>query len=86
MVRKNVASLGGGQPLTINYNTLISQMQTITGNFNMSVNVSRSLTRLKSLYISCIKSFTVSSATDLDGLNTEVVGNKEWNVFVSPMF
>ena len=44
-------SLSEGTPLYINYNTLISQIQTISGNSNLNVNVSRSLTRLKSVFV-----------------------------------
>ncbi|MFM7984730.1 MAG: hypothetical protein ACKPKO_35945, partial [Candidatus Fonsibacter sp.] len=35
-----IKSLSEGKPLSINYNTLISHMQTITGNTNLHVNIS----------------------------------------------
>jgi hypothetical protein len=54
-------SLSEGNPFNINHNTLISQMQTITGNYNRNVNVSRSITRLKSVFASLIKSLSGAS-------------------------
>ncbi|MFM7985611.1 MAG: hypothetical protein ACKPKO_40495, partial [Candidatus Fonsibacter sp.] len=63
--------------LSINYNTLISQMQTITGNSNLHVNVSRSLTRLKSVFVSLAKSFTGASATALGSTLQNNPGSKE---------
>jgi len=50
-------SISEGKPLNINYNTLISQIQTITGNSNLNVNVSRSITRLKSVFVSLSKTY-----------------------------
>jgi len=70
-----IKSLSEGNPLSINYNTLISQMQTITGNYNLNVNVSRSLTRLKS--VSLAKSFTSTSATTLGRTLQTHQGSKE---------
>ena len=52
-------SISEGKPLNINYNTLISQIQTITGNSNLNVNVSRSITRLKSVF--CVFSKNITS-------------------------
>ena len=70
------------KPLNINYNTLISQMQTITGNYNLNVNVSRSLTRLKSVFVSLSKSYTGASATALRRTTITHPGSKEWNDFL----
>ena len=39
-----------GKKLTLNYNTFISQYQTITNQTDFSINISRSLTRLKSVF------------------------------------
>ena len=36
--------------LTLNYNTFISQYQTIAGQKNLSINITRSLARLKSVF------------------------------------
>lgn len=82
-------SLSEGTPLYINYNTLISQIQTISGNSNLNVNVSRSLTRLKSVFVSLIKNLTPDASTEagvLERRNRTHVGSKVWNEFFSPMF
>ena len=44
-----------GKSLPINYNTLVSQMQTILGQEKPSINVSRALTRLKSVFVTLEK-------------------------------
>ena len=82
-------SLSEGTPLYINYNTLISQIQTISGNSNLNVNVSRSLTRLKSVFVSLIKNLTPDATTGggfLNRRNIDHVGSKVWNEFFSPMY
>ena len=83
-------SLSEGTPLYINYNTLISQIQTISGNSNLNVNVSRSLTRLKSVFVSLIKNLTsdadAGAGGSLDRRNKDHVGSKVWNEFFSPMY
>ena len=79
-------SISEGKPLNINYNTLISQIQTITGNSNLNVNVSRSLTRLKSVFVSLIISLSGASATSCLRLATNHVASKDWNEFYSPMY
>ena len=43
-----------GKALPINYNTYISQIQTVSGT-DIAVNVSRSVTRLKSIFVNFIK-------------------------------
>ena len=65
---------------------MISQIQTIIGNSNLNVNVSRSLTRLKSVFVSLIKSLSGASATSLLRLATNHVASKDWNEFYSPMY
>ena len=42
--------LKGGKKLTLNYNTFISQYQTIIGQTDISIHITRSLTRLKSVF------------------------------------
>jgi hypothetical protein len=82
-------SISEGKPLNINYNTLISQIQTITGNSNLNVNVSRSITRLKSVFVSLSKSVpNVAAAPDAFFSRTIIShpATKEWNSFYSPMF
>ena len=44
-----------GKSLPISYNTFVSQMQTITGQDAPLINVSRALTRLKSLFFPLAK-------------------------------
>lgn len=63
--------LGGGF-LPINYNTFISQMQTVNGQ-KLGVNVSRAVSRLKSIFVSLQKDFP------------GYAGAKNWNTFWSPM-
>ncbi|MFM7983682.1 MAG: hypothetical protein ACKPKO_30595, partial [Candidatus Fonsibacter sp.] len=46
-----------GKKLTLNYNTFISQYQTITDQTDFSINISRSLTRLKSVFVSLWKNY-----------------------------
>ena len=81
-------SISEGKPLNINYNTLISQIQTITGNSNLNVNVSRSITRLKSVFVSLSKSIPNVAAAHGAFLRTIIShpATKEWNSFYSPMF
>ncbi|MFM7986885.1 MAG: hypothetical protein ACKPKO_46985, partial [Candidatus Fonsibacter sp.] len=69
--------LEDGKKLTLNYNTFISQYQTITDQTDFSINISRSLTRLKSVFVSLWKNYTVSP-------RTTVVASKIWNDFFSP--
>ena len=44
-----------GKSLPINYNTFVSQMQTIVGQIKPNVNVTRALTRLKTVFITLDK-------------------------------
>lgn len=67
-----------GKSLPITYNTFISQMQTVAGQDNPLINVSRAITRLKSVFVT---------------LHKESVGEREsrrgikiWNDFFSPMW
>ena len=64
-----------GKSLPINYQTFSSQMQTIQDMQKPNVNVTRALTRLKTVFVTLDK--TIESA--------ERPGAKPWNVFWSPM-
>ena len=69
-----VKYLLGGNALAINYNTYISQMQTVAGQQN-SVNITRSLSRLKSIFISHYMGWRYP----------EGIIHKEFNTFYHPM-
>lgn len=64
-----------GLSLPISYQTFVSQMQTIENTQKPNVNISRALTRLKSVFVSLVK--------DQEG--TLAPGRKEFNTFFSPM-
>ena len=66
-----------GKSLPITYNTFISQMQTIAGQDNQLITVSRVITRLKSVFVTLSKDFA--------GNREDMVGRKCWNDFFSPM-
>ena len=66
-----------GKSLPISYNTFVSQMQTIAGQNAPLINVSRALTRLKSVFVSLAK--------DYGGNRAVLLGRKPWNDFFSPM-
>jgi hypothetical protein len=66
-----------GKSLPISYNTFVSQMQTITGQDAPLINVSRALTRLKSVFVTLAKDY----AAPRDAFT----GRKPWNDFFSPM-
>ena len=71
--------MNAGKSLPINYNTFVSQMQTIINEKKPSVAVTRALTRLKSVFVTLDK--------DLSGLQKiEDPGRKSWNTFWSRMF
>jgi hypothetical protein len=67
-----------GKSLPITYNTFISQIQTIAGQDNPLVTVSRAITRLKSVFVTLNKDY---SSTE----RAKLVGHKFWNDFFSPM-
>ena len=64
-----------GKSLPINYQTFVSQLQTIENTQKPNVNISRALTRLKSVFVTLVK----------DQESTTSPGRKEWNTFFSPM-
>ena len=67
-----------GKALPINYNTFVSQMQSILSGVNgqqkVRLNVTRALSRLKSVFVTLYKSMPATEK-----------GTKEWNTFYSPM-
>ena len=69
--------LEDGKKLTLNYNTFISQYQTITDQTDFSINISRSLTRLKSVFVSLWKNYATAP-------RSSIVASKIWNDFFSP--
>ena len=68
-----------GASIPINYCSYITQLQT-TGNGDVAVNISRSCTRLKTLFINFDKAFTPSAAN-----NSITQIYKPWNRFWHPM-
>jgi hypothetical protein len=70
-----VAHLLGGRSFNIVYNIFISNIQTIVS-ADTQINVSRSLTRLRSVFLSLEKDFTSQRKQWY---------NKNWNNFYSPM-
>jgi hypothetical protein len=72
-----VAHLLAGKSIHIVYNTFISNIQTIVS-ADTQINVSRSLTRLRSVFLSLEKDFR-------DTTERKQIYNKNWNNFYSPM-
>jgi hypothetical protein len=64
-----------GKSLPINYQTFVSQLQTIENTQKPNVNISRALTRLKSVFVTLVK----------DQESITAPGRKDWNTFFSPM-
>jgi hypothetical protein len=71
-----------GKSFPISYNTFVSQMQTIAGQTAPLINVSRALTRLKSVFVTLQKD---TSSTTLSNDRYKYYGRKTWNDFFSPM-
>ena len=69
--------LAEGKKLTLKYNTCISQYQTIPGQTYFSINITRSLTRLKYVCLSLWKDYAAAP-------RTTIVGSRQWNGFYSP--
>ena len=70
-----VTHLLAGKSLNIVYNTFISNIQTILSG-DTQINVSRSLSKLKSVFITLERDFAAARLT---------FHNKQWNNFYSPM-
>ena len=66
-----------GKALPINYNTWVSQFQAISGS-DVQLNVTRALTRLKSVFVTLDKDFTAGSYRD-------IFHRKKRNDLFSPM-
>ena len=64
-----------GKALPINYNTYVSQMQTISSQ-KVLLNITRALSRLKSVFVTLDKVVADESSK---------LGRKRWNTFYSPM-
>ena len=69
-----------GKSLPINFNTYITQSQAVTGQ-DVSVNVSRAISRLKSVFVSFYKSPPVVGGVAAD----PAWNDKEWLKFMNPM-
>jgi len=67
-----------GHPIPINYTSYITQLQTVSGG-NINVNITRSCSRLKSIFISFDK------AADAVANNARTLIKKPWNYFYHPM-
>ena len=64
--------LEDGKTLTLNYNTFISQYRTITDQIDFSINITRSLTRLKYVFVSLWRNYAAAPRNNL-------VASKIWN-------
>ena len=67
-----------GKSLPINYNTWVSQYQSIAQQKAPTINVTRALTRLKSVFVSLDK--------DFNGVARKKAFRKYWNDFYSPAY
>ena len=65
-----------GNSLPLSYNTFVSQLQTIAGQNDVLVNVSRAITRLKGVFVTLHKDYEYGRAL--------FPGRKLWNDFFSP--
>ena len=76
-----------GKSLPINYNTFVSQMQTIVGQLKPNVNVTRALTRLKSVFVTLEKDPVVGVGTiaGADYKAKYAPGSLAWRRYWSPM-
>ena len=66
-----------GKKLTLNYNAVISQYKSIIGQTDISINITRSLTRLKKVCVSFWKDYAAEPRTFM-------LTSKHWNEFFSP--
>jgi hypothetical protein len=74
-----------GKSLPISYNTFVSQLQTISHQDKPLINVSRALTRLKSVFVTFWKEPQHFPATDESAAYDTYFGNRRfWNTFFSP--
>jgi hypothetical protein len=75
-----VSHLLSGKTLNIVYNTFISSLQTVVS-AETQINVSRSLSKMKSLFMTLDRDFLVGGAIS----NRSTHYNKRWNNFWSPL-
>ena len=68
-----------GHPIPINYTSYITQLQTIGENQNISVNITRSCSRLKSVFINFDRAQAQAAAA------SKTLIKKSWNSFYHPM-
>ena len=68
-----------GHPIPINYTSFITQLQSTGASGNISVNIMRSCSRLKSIFIS----FDKDTALDVNHARSLI--KKPWNYFHHPM-
>ena len=72
-----------GKALPVNYNTYVSQIQSIlsgnNGQKDVRLNITRAFSRLKSVFVSFIRAVP-------GGELANNLGSKEWNDFYSPMY
>ena len=71
-------AIGGREKLTLNYNTFISQYQSIINQTDISINITRSLTRLKSVCVSLWKDYAAAPSIP-------IVSSESWNYLCSPV-
>ena len=64
-----------GKSLPINFSTYVTQLQAITSNSSVSINVQRAFTRLKSAFVSLVNTIDLSTGV-----------RKEFNFFYNPGF
>ena len=71
-----------GKALPINYSSYVTQMQSISGQ-TPSINITRALSRLKSVFVTLDQAYTDTKKTDTD-IHIKV-WKKWWNDFFHPM-
>jgi hypothetical protein len=69
-----------GNPIPINYTSFITQLQTLA-NSDISVNITRACSRLKTVFISFGGSYPGGNSTNV----TKQLVRKDWNAFYHPM-
>jgi hypothetical protein len=68
-----------GHPIPINYTSYITQLQSVAPSGAMSINITRSCSRLKSVFITFAKAVTTSATA------SKTLLPKSWNYFYHPM-
>jgi hypothetical protein len=78
------ALLLSGKSLPINYSSFVTQLQSITGQ-TPSVNITRALSRLKSVFVTFDQAYTAAKTTTGTQDTHIAVWKKSWNDFFHPM-